>query len=242
MEALKYGIGIDVSKQKFDVCISIINKEQRVVIKATRKFENRTEGFGLFLKWVEKHCKEDVSKVFLMEATGIYYEQLAWHLYQKDKTVCVILPNKAKKYKESLGLKSKNDSIDAKALSRMVCEQKLRVWKPLSKNIYGMRLITRQIERTSHLTTQLNNQLKALHHGMYRNESIESMIEENIASLKKQKIELESRVEKIINEDPELKERFEQICRIKGLGIQSLAIIIAETYGFALMENQSQLV
>lgn len=242
MEPLKYGIGIDISKQKLDACLSIIDKDQRVVIKATRKFENKTEGFGLFLDWAEKHCKEDLPRVFLMEATGVYYEQLAWYLFQKDRTVCIILPNKAKKYKESLGLKSKNDSIDAKGLSRMACEQHFKAWQPLSENIYGMRLITRQIERTSHLITQLNNQLQAMRCGMYRDKSIEKTIEQNITALKEQKAELESRVEKFVNDDSELKERFEQICRIKGLGTQSLAIIIAETDGFALMENQSQLV
>jgi len=192
--------------------------------------------------WSAKHCKENIPVIFLMEATGVYYEQLAWFLFQKDKHVSIIVPNKAKRYKESLGLRSKNDSIDAKGLSRMACEQHLKAWQPLSTNIYAMRLITRQIERLSSLVTQLNNQLHALQHGMHRDKSIEKMIEKSIASFKKQKEQLESKIETIINGDATLKERFEQICRIKGLGVQTLAVIIAETDGFALMENQSQLV
>jgi transposase len=242
MQLLKYGIGIDMSMQKFDVCVSVIDAEQRVLIKATHSFENTPKGFISFLKWTDKHCSEKIPQVFLMEATGVYYEQLAWCLYQKDKRVSIILPNKAKRYKESLGLKSKNDSIDAKGLSKMACEQRLKTWQPLSKNIYALRLITRQIERITYLITQLNNQLHALQHGMYRDKSIEQMIEKNIASFKKQKEKLETRVEHIIAEDAVLKERFEQICRIKGLGAQTLAIIVAETDGFALIENQSQLV
>lgn len=242
MQLLRYGIGIDMSMQKFDVCISVIDAEQRVLIKATHSFENTPKGLGFFLKWSDKHCSEQVPQIFLMEATGVYYEQLAWFLYQKNKRVSIILPNKAKRYKESLGLKSKNDSIDAKGLSKMACEQHLKAWQPLSKNIYAMRLITRQIERISYLITQLTNQQHALQHGMYRDKSIEQMIEKNIASFKKQKAKLENRVEHIVANDSVLKERFEQICRIKGLGIQTLAIIVAETDGFALIENQSQLV
>jgi len=231
-----------IERRKFDICISVIDAEQRVQIKATRCFDNTKKGFNSFLTWLVKHCKEDIPQVFLMEATGVYYEQLAWYLFQKDKHVSVILPNKAKRYKESLGLKSKNDSIDAIGLSRMVCEQYLKAWQPLSKNIYGMRLITRQIERISSFVTQLNNQLKALQHGMYRDKSIERMIEKNIASFKRQKQRLESKIETIISKDTVLKERFDQICLIKGLGIQTLAIVVAETDGFALIENQSQLV
>jgi len=87
--------------------------------------------------------------IYLLEATGIYHEHLAWYLFDNDCKVVVVLPNKAKKYKESLGLKSKTDSIDAKGLSRYACEQNLRLWQPVSKKIYGLRIITRQIEAVS---------------------------------------------------------------------------------------------
>jgi hypothetical protein len=50
MQLLKYGIGIDMSMQKFDVCISVIDAEQRVLIKATHSFENTPKGFIIFFK------------------------------------------------------------------------------------------------------------------------------------------------------------------------------------------------
>jgi transposase len=88
-----------------------------------------------------------------MEAIGIYYEQLAWYLFDKDCSVSVVLPNKAKKYKESLGLKSKTDKIDAQALARMCCEQIHTPWKPISKNIYALRVVTRNIESICDMIT-----------------------------------------------------------------------------------------
>jgi hypothetical protein len=39
-------------------------------------------------------------------------------IFQKENITSIILPNKAKHYLISLGLKSKNDSIDAKGLSK----------------------------------------------------------------------------------------------------------------------------
>ena len=62
--------------------------------------------------------------VIVMEATGIYYEQVAMCLFKRNYAVSVVLPNKAKKYLQSLGLKSKNYSIDAQGLSRMGAEQR----------------------------------------------------------------------------------------------------------------------
>ena len=79
-----------------------------------------------------------------MESTGVYHEQIAWYLFQKDFSVSVILPNKAKHYLKSLGHKSKNDKIDARGLAQMGAEQNLDLWQPLSKNIYDLRMLTRQ--------------------------------------------------------------------------------------------------
>jgi transposase len=78
-----------------------------VTIKSTSSFKNSAKGFDDFYSWVIKQVREEIPFHFLMEATGIYYEQLAWYLYNKDCRVSVILPNKAKKYIQGLGLKSK---------------------------------------------------------------------------------------------------------------------------------------
>ena len=242
MKNLKYGIGLDVAAKKFDACISVINEVQKTTIVSTGSFENTSKGFTIMLKWIDKHCKEIIPAIFLMEATGIYYEQLAWFLYQKEKSVVVILANKARKYKEVLGLKSKTDSIDAKGLAQMVCEQHLKCWTPISKGIYQLRLNTRQIERISSHITQFKGQLHAIELCMYRDPVIEKMINSNIVLLEKQKLKLEKKVQSIVDADSILKERFKKICKIKGLGTMTLAVIIAETDGFALIENQAQLV
>src|SRR5476649_1210497 len=114
MELLKCGVGIHMAMQKFDVCFSVIDTEQRVTIKATHKFENTPKGFVNFLGWVKKHHKQSIPIVFVVEASGVYHEQLSWYLFEQNQSVSVILPNKAKSYKESLGIKSKTDKLDAK--------------------------------------------------------------------------------------------------------------------------------
>ncbi len=242
MEFLKYGLGIDMAKEKFDACISIIDKLQQVMIRAQCSLTNNKKGFEAFILWVTKNTKLDLPVVYLMEATGIYYEQLAWFLHDKKCNVSVVLPNKAKKYKEALGLKSKNDRIDAKGLAQMACEQNNTTWKPLSSNIYLLRLITRQIQSVAEQSTVLKNQLHALQYGMYRDKAIETMYTRQLNLLQKNKKGLQSRVEQIVESDEILKKKFSNICKIKGLGLQNLAVIVAETNGFAAFENIAQLV
>jgi transposase len=242
MDFLKYGLGIDMAMEKFDVCISIIDKLQHVMIRAQCSFNNNQKGFEAFVLWVTKNTKLTIPAVYLMEATGIYYEQLAWFLHNKKCSVSVVLPNKAKKYKEALGLKSKNDRIDAKGLAQMACEQNNTIWKPLSGNLYVLRLITRQIQSVSEQSTVLKNQLHALEYCMYRDKAIEKMYAGQIDLLQKNKKSLQLRVEQIVEKDEILKKKFKNIGKIKGLGLQNLAVIIAETNGFTAFENIAQLV
>jgi transposase len=242
MNFLKYAIGIDMGMEKLDACISLMTVQQQVIVKAQCNFNNDYKGFALFHAWVIKNIKMDLPIIFLMEATGVYYEQLAWFLYDKGCTVSVVLPNKAKKYKEALGLKSKNDHIDAKGLAQMACEQKATQWKPFSKDIYLLRLITRQIQNISKQCNIISNQLHALQHAMFRDKVIEKMYNKQLTLLQKNKKDLQKRIELIVYSDKVLKQKFQNICKIKGLGLQNLAVIVAETNGFAAFENIAQLV
>ena len=115
--------------------------------------------------WIDKHCKDKSLPVrYLMESTGVYHEQIAWHLFRADRQVCVVLPNKAKHYLRSLGHKSKNDKIDARGLAQMGLEQNLPLWQPLSKEIYTLRMLTRQHQRLQELKNQSLNQQHAIMH------------------------------------------------------------------------------
>lgn len=242
MDFLKYGIGIDMAMETFDACVSVIDIKQCVIIKSRCSFSNDKKGSDLFYVWVCKNTKLPLPCVYLMEATGVYYEQLAWYLHSKKCELSVVLPNKAKKYKESLGLKSKTDRIDARGLSQMACEQQCARWQPLSDNIYMLRLVTRQIQNLSDQAIALSNQFHALQHGMFRDKDIEKMLQKQLMLLKKNKGLLKIKVHELINSDPLLKRKFEKIGKIKGLGYQSLAVIVAETNGFTAFESAAQLV
>jgi transposase len=242
MDSLKYGIGLDMAMENFDVCLSVIDFKQQVIIKSRCNFSNDKRGFDSFYAWSNKNMRIPLPAVYLMEATGVYYEQLAWYLHSKKCDLSVVLPNKAKKYKESLGLKSKTDRIDARGLAQMACEQQCIKWQPLSDNIYMLRLVTRQIQSLSEQSTALYNQLHALQHGMFRDKAIEKMLQKQLAVLKKNKALLKMKVQELIKTDPLLKQKFEKIGKIKGLGYQSLAMIVAETNGFAAFESAAQLV
>lgn len=240
---LKYSVGLDVSSKKIDGCFSVIDTMQKVTVKSTIVITNNSNGFKMLENWIIKHQKEtSIPLVICMEATGVYYESCALYLFEKKYKVSVILPNKAKKYLQAIGLKSKNDSIDAKGLAQMGAEQALKLWQPLGKYFYELRQYTRQYQNMQEKKTVFNNQLHSLKHGMYTNKTIVKQLEKCIKLFDKQLEELEKRIQDHIKSNLEVQQKAINICKIKGIATLSLATILAETNGFELFESAKQLV
>jgi len=229
MNKLKQCVAFDVSKDKLDVCFSVIDSTQKVTIKATRKFINQLKGFEELDAWICKHNDASLPLVYIMEATGVYYEQIAWHLYNRQQAVIVILANKARQYARSLGLKSKNDKIDSVGLARMGAEQNLPLWQPLSKLFYQLRSLTREVESLQAHKTVLTNQLHALAHGQFENKSTKKRLLALVTLLDKQIAAIQQEVAQLVETDADLKRKIDHITQIRGIGVMSAVTVIAET-------------
>jgi transposase len=160
-----------------------------------------------------------------MEATGVYYENLAHYLNDRGFYVSVVLPNKSKKYLQSLGLKSKNDKIDAQGISRMGAEQNLESWRAPKENIRSLRDLTRQYQSFQESKTVFNNQLKAFQSSNSANDIVISSLMKMIATLDNQIKEIKKEIELAIKNDEEFKGRAEKVCTIKGVSTITVAPI-----------------
>jgi transposase len=154
----------------------------------------------------------------------------------------VVLPNRAKKYFQFLGIKSKNDKIDANGLARMGAQQDLRPWEPFSPEFYNLRSLTRQHEGLSSLRTELISKIKNQKYMMIENETVTGQLTSMLQMTNNQIKETQKAINVLIENDADLKNRIDKITKIKGLGLLSVVTVIAETNGFILFENQRQLV
>jgi transposase len=240
---LKYCVGIDVSKSDLQCCISVIDQLQKVTVKSSAKFANTQAGFLRLHQWIcTRHKNKAVPLVVVMEATGIYYEQIALYLSGQQYAVSVVLPNKAKKYLQSIGLRSKNDKIDAQGLARMGAEQCLERWQPMDSYFYELRELTRQHQSLQELKTSVSNQLQASQTGMYQSQLVVEQLQALVTTLNQQIKAREATIAQHIEDKEEVKQQVDNICKIKGVGVLTVAVILAETNGFALFENSRQLV
>jgi transposase len=107
-------IGIDVSKAKLDVAwLSENNKIKTKVV------ENQLTGWQELMLWAKTHTQAKVQQLhFVMEATGVYHENLATWLPDNRANESIVNPAHVKYYAQSLGGKTKNDKKDSTVLAR----------------------------------------------------------------------------------------------------------------------------
>jgi transposase len=240
-KVIRQSLGIDISMETFDVAIVHLFENFDIKTVSTNKFKNSQKGFESFYQWTEKSKNKDVEINFTMEATGVYYENLAYFLNEKDETVHVVLPNKSKKFAESLGLRTKTDKIDAKMLGQMGVERKLRKWSPISPLFLKLRSYTRERESLIHDRTRAKNQLHALNHSRASEQNTIKRLDAKIKFLDEQIEQVEHDIEELIESDTLLYEKVKNVLTAPGVRLNTLAPIIAETNGFAAIVNIKQL-
>jgi transposase len=243
MDQLIYSLGVDVDKSSLKVCLKLKETNSKSVVKATKTFTNNAQGFKDLDEWIKKHKKfSDGELKVVMEATGVYHEHLAWYLYQLNYLVYILLPLRAKRYMQSLGIKSKNDKIDAEGLAAMGLQQELGPWHPCSKGLLQLRSLTRQLEMLQESRTVFRNQLEAADHLANCDKLVTKNLKSLIKKIKKDIEGLKKRIKVFVEEDAVLYSKYKLVEPIKGVGIIMFATIAAETGGFELFESQKQLV
>lgn len=240
-QVVKQNIGIDLSKDDFKVDLVILDFQQQTRSIGRRTFKNTMAGIEEFFSWAEKKSHASIETEFTMEATGIYYETLAYSLFERGYIVHVVLPTLAKKFAESLGYKSKTDKLDAHSLGLMGAERKLHRWQPASKNIKKLKALTRERSKRQKVKTKAKNQLHALTHSYQPPEGSVKRYEEFIDFLEGQIKDIENDILRLIKQDEVLNSKINKIITTPGLGILTVACVVAETNGFAAIKSIKQL-
>ena len=242
MTITKQCVGIDISQASFAACICFSESTQAHHFSEVRQFKNDKGGFNQLLRWVRKQCQSSVETVYLMEATGVYYESLAYHLHKLNQTAHVVLANTAKHYFSSLNVKAKTDALDAKVLSRFGVERKHKAWAPPPPLLLELRNLTRYYVQLQETKTALNN-IKHSKEAAYEVQSV--ILKSNrslIKAIDKQLQVCKTSIEKLIANEPKLNAKIRKVLTIKGVGLITAATIIAETLGFEHFKSIRQVV
>jgi len=235
-------VGIDISKDSFVACISHKTSTDEIIVKSTKKIPNSLSGYHTLQEWVSKFTNSEFPLIYVMEATGIYYEALAFDLLERGKSVSVQLAKNVKFFMQSHNIKSKTDDIDAQAIAQMGLERKLKLWQPGSIQMRLLKHLCRERIMLQAEQTTVKNQSHAWKHTYKPEKNILKRLENRLSFIKEQIQEIEQEIKSIVENDQDLAKRVANVCTIKGVGLLSAIVIIAETNGFALFNNKAQLI
>lgn len=238
---IKQSYGIDISKLDFSVCLSSKLSTGKLLFSQVEKFSNDRQGFNQFLKWSRKVGSSTAVTIFVMEATGIYYEGLAYHLDKLKKSVSVILPNKVKYFAKSLNIISKNDSLDSRVLAHFGHERQLSLWHSPSSIFKELRDLTRLCSDLKKERTVFSNRNEIVKYGVNIHPLIKKTNSSLLKELEKQIEKCEYAIHKVLYREQWLSDKVNKLLSIKGIGISSIATILAETQGFSLISSRKQL-
>jgi transposase len=238
---MKQAVGIDCGKEELVVSFGIMDENFECKILSTTRFKNNPKQFKKLVEWAKKLSTSETNVIWVVEATGVYHEKVADYLYHQGYQISVILPNKVKAFSKTLKVKTVNDKVSAQTLAYLGLEKKLDAWQP-PKGVYKeLKQLTRERDQLLVEATQINNQKHAEESGAWPNKQSIKRMEERLRIIERQIKEVEDEIKELLNSDEELKEKVRKLSTIKGVGIMTIAVIIAETDGFNLVRNRKQL-
>jgi transposase len=220
---IKY-FGIDISHLVFDVTDSDGNYYQ---------FKNNEFGFKKLSKLLGQHSH------CVMEATGYYHYQLAYHLLESGIKVSVENPLAVKRFIQMKLSKIKTDKSDSKLICEYAQQIELKLWQGNSKNEIECLQIVRALSVYVKQSTMLKNKL----HGedVLGNPSkvVVRSLKRSLKQLGKEIEDLEGKLLILVKEAHQ--DLLTRLKTIPGIGPKTAIMLVVLTGGFDRFTSASEL-
>lgn len=233
----KIFIGIDFSKEKFDVVIIMAENLEEKAPRVHEQFANDKAGYRKFLKWVKvnSHGVDMSLWLFCGENTGDYSKGLSNFLYGKG---CDMWLENAKCIKDSCGIRRlKSDRADAAMIAEyaMRNHDRMTLYEPLSGPLAQLRelFLFRQmnVRKRSGYIVRKGEKGRTLDSSPAKS-FMARKCKHMIAELDKTIKECDKMIEALIASDRELQETYEIVTSVPGIGAQNAVCMMVYTDNF----------
>lgn len=228
-------LGIDVSKQWFDISLmAVLNFQKQPMI--TERFLNTNEGLALLKKWlIAQNVKFDADTLLVIENTGIYH-RLLWKFFS-DNNIPIHIGNAAH-IKKSFGIaRGKNDKIDSQRLCSYAYknDDELKATPVLNSVFLSLKdLITSRTRLKAQLGANKAylKELKSIN-DQATQKMMEKAYKMAICGLKKSIAEIEKQIALTIKSDESIKTNYNLLLSVPGIGPVTATYILCCTNNFA---------
>lgn len=223
-------IGIDISKQTFDVCF----RKKDVV--AHQVFDNNLKGFKKFLGVIGDNT------TVVMEASGPYYVCLANYLYEHSINVSVVNPLMIKRFSQMRFYRAKTDKKDAEVIMEYGTLENNRLpnWKPESQGVQSLKQMQTTIELLYKQLTQSKNQLSAFKSSGFIDREVKLNLMAIITKLERSINKIQTQMLGVCEDH--YKQSLELLRSVPCIGNKTAIMLIALTDNFTKFKHYKQLI
>jgi transposase len=238
---LKEALGIDVSKDSLSACLGILPKNLEKKFMQGKDVANNTKGFKALVKWLKTVCNQETLPTIVMEATGVYHEEIAHYLHALGYPVCIMQSGRVKRYAQSLDQRSKTDLLDSRMLAQLGCERSLMPWTPPDRTLQQLRALSRERSTLVKERSIEKNRIHALESDTYMEARTKKRHTMRMRLLNAQIEEIEAEMQVITSENAELAKKMGYLESIPGISFIAAVTVVAETLGFSTITSAKQL-
>jgi len=221
-------IGIDISKQTFDVGFKKESTWYHLV------FKNNEKGFSKLLEKVE------IDDWIVMEASGPYYFQLALFFFTKNINVCVLNPLIIRRYSQTKLYRAKTDKKDAQTIAEYGGQYDLKNWKPETKEIIEIKQLYTALELINKEIHQSERQLESFVSTGVLTKELACTLKAIIKFLRSKSEKLKRLIE--FKAEKNYKSTLKRLKSIPGIGAKTAIMLTVITNDFDKFENHKQLI
>jgi transposase len=210
-------VGIDVAARQ------LVAVGEAVALAAA--YDNTPAGRGALVTALRR-SKRPVRAV--LEATGIYFLDLACELAAAGIAVMVVNPRAAHHFAEALLQRRKNDPVDAAMLREYGRRLDFVPWQPPRSELFGFRALTREVQALSKAVVATKNRLHAITATKLAPAALIRALERQIVHNQELIDELVAAALAQTETDPELARLFARTDSAPGFAAKAAVLVIGE--------------
>lgn len=230
----KVFIGIDFSKEKFDAAIILAEGVEEISARVFNEFKNNVSGYRQLIKWVAENSDDMEQSLWLFcgENTGGYSIGLSDFLYGKGYDMWL---ENAKCIKDSSGIRRlKSDRADAAMIAEYAMRKhdKAVIYESLSESLLQLRelFLYRQKVVSERRCFEVRRSEKKLTMAKCPAKTMISQSERHLVTeLNKEIAKLDKKIAEIIQSDEELKNVYDIVTSVPGIGPQNAVSLMVYT-------------
>lgn len=212
-------VALDVGARKHAFAVRMGDQDE------AGELDNTPEAVARFLRTRGTQCRR---LRVVMEATGIYYLDVALQMVDAGAEVMVINPKAAHHFAKAMNQRNKTDASDARMLLTYLERMQFQPWQRPDTAVLALRQFGRHLGRLAEQRVRMKNPLHALVSTRTSPRVLREDLETAVADLDRRIARLSEEALKRVQADARMSRQFEALDSIVGVGQSSALALLGE--------------